>query len=61
MLLWLLSLLQAFEWKTQQHLALVMDRLALHKSRLESESLRRCAAPAIDMFTVFTEPVLLAM
>ena len=32
---------QAFEWKTQQHLALVMDRLALHKSRLEAEALRR--------------------
>lgn len=32
---------QAFEWKTQQHLSLVMDRLALHKSRLESDALRR--------------------
>eukprot|EP01034_Spumella_vulgaris_P034796 gene34796-42916_t len=31
---------EAFEWKTQQHLALVMDRLALHKSRLESDALR---------------------
>jgi len=32
---------EAFEWKTQQHLALVMDRLALHKSRLESDALRK--------------------
>lgn len=32
---------EAFEWKTQQHLALVMDRLALHKARLESDALRR--------------------
>eukprot|EP01038_Epipyxis_sp_PR26KG_P004770 gene4770-6692_t len=32
---------EAFEWKTQQHLALVMDRLALHRSRLESDALRR--------------------
>ena len=32
---------EAFEFKTQQHLALVMDRLALHKSRLESDALRR--------------------
>mmetsp|Transcript_15665 Transcript_15665/g.21440 ORF Transcript_15665/g.21440 Transcript_15665/m.21440 type:complete len:733 (+) Transcript_15665:63-2261(+) len=32
---------EAFEWKTQQHLALVMDRLALHKSRLETDALRR--------------------
>ena len=32
---------EAFDWKTQQHLALVMDRLALHKSRLETDALRR--------------------
>lgn len=32
---------EAFNWKSQQHMALVMDRLALHKARLESDSLRR--------------------
>lgn len=32
---------EAFEYKTQQQLAIVMDRLALHKSRLESDALRR--------------------
>eukprot|EP01035_Chromulina_nebulosa_P021883 gene21883-28329_t len=38
---------EAFEWKTQQHLALVMDRLALHKSRLEAEALRRQESSAL--------------
>ena len=38
---------EAFEWKTQQHLKLVMDRLALHKSRLESDSLRRQESNAL--------------
>eukprot|EP01039_Chlorochromonas_danica_P007258 gene7258-8027_t len=32
---------EAFQFKTQQQLAVVMDRLALHKSRLESDALRR--------------------
>jgi hypothetical protein len=32
---------EAFNWKSQQHMALVMDRLALHKARLETDSLRR--------------------
>ena len=32
---------EAFNWKSQQHMNLVMDRYALHKSRLESDSLRR--------------------
>ena len=32
---------EAFEWKSQQQLSLVMDRFALHKSRLESDALRR--------------------
>ena len=32
---------EAFNWKSEQHMNLVMDRLALHKSRLESDSLRR--------------------
>jgi len=32
---------ETFEWKSQQQLALVLDRLALHKSRLESDLLRR--------------------
>lgn len=32
---------EAFEWKTQQQLAVAMDRLAVHKSRLESDALRR--------------------
>ena len=32
---------EAFDWKTQQHMSLVMDRLELHKSRLESDALRR--------------------
>lgn len=32
---------EAFDYKTQQQLAIVMDRLALHKSRMESDSLRR--------------------
>jgi len=32
---------EAFNWKSQQHMHLVMDRLALHKARLESDSLRR--------------------
>lgn len=32
---------EAFDWKTQQHLSMVMDRMGLHKSRLEAESLRR--------------------
>lgn len=32
---------EAFQHKTQQQLAIVMDRLALHRSRLESDALRR--------------------
>ena len=32
---------EAFDWKTQQHLAVVMDRLAVHKSRMETDALRR--------------------
>lgn len=32
---------EAFQHKTQQQLALVMDRLALHRARLESDALRR--------------------
>jgi len=32
---------EAFEWKTQQQLAVAMDRLAVHKARLESDALRR--------------------
>ena len=32
---------EAFDWKTQQHMALVMDRMELHRSRLESDALRR--------------------
>ena len=32
---------EAFNWKSQQHMHLVMDRLALHKARMESDSLRR--------------------
>jgi len=32
---------EAFNWKSQQHMNLVMDRLALHKARLESDTLRR--------------------
>lgn len=32
---------EAFDWKTQQHMGLIMDRLDLHKSRLESDTLRR--------------------
>ena len=32
---------QAFEWKAKQNLALIMDRRSLHKSRLESDTLRR--------------------
>jgi hypothetical protein len=33
--------LKAFEWKAKQNVDLIMDRRSLHKSRLESESLRR--------------------
>lgn len=32
---------EAFEWKTRQHMSLVMDRLALQKSRMEFDALRR--------------------
>lgn len=32
---------EAFDWKTQQHMALVLDRMELHRSRLESDALRR--------------------
>ena len=32
---------EAFEWKTQQHLSMVLDRLELQKSRMESDSLRK--------------------
>jgi len=32
---------EAFEWKAKQNVALIMDRRALHKSRLESDTLRR--------------------
>jgi hypothetical protein len=32
---------EAFEWKTQQQLAVAMDRLSVHKARLESDALRR--------------------
>jgi hypothetical protein len=32
---------EAFDWKTKQHILLVMDRLALQKSRRETDSLRR--------------------
>lgn len=40
--LWLAKRQQeAFNWKSQQHMAIVMDRYSLHKSRLESDSLRR--------------------
>ena len=40
-LLKLSKFLQTFEWKSQQQLGLVLDRLSLHKSRLESDLLRR--------------------
>jgi hypothetical protein len=33
---------EAFEWKTQQHLTMVLDRLELQRSRMESDSLRKC-------------------
>ena len=32
---------EAFDWKTQKHMALVLDRMELHRSRLESDALRR--------------------
>ena len=32
---------QAFEWKAKQNVDLIMDRRSLHKSRMESEALRR--------------------
>lgn len=32
---------EMFDWKSQQQVDLVMNRLALHKSRLESNALRR--------------------
>eukprot|EP00605_Chrysophyceae_sp_TOSAG23-4_P001564 GSChrysophyteH1.ASY1.ANO1.1715.1 assembled CDS len=38
---------EAFNWKSQQHMALVMDRLALHKARLASDSLRRQESNAL--------------
>lgn len=38
---------EAFQHKYQQQLAVVMDRLALHKSRLESDSLRRQESEAM--------------
>ena len=38
---------EAFDYKTQQQLAIVMDRLALHKSRLESDTLRKQESEAM--------------
>lgn len=38
---------QAFEWKAKQQYALVMDRRALHLSRLESDALRRTESSSI--------------
>ena len=35
------SYIKAFDLKARQQLAVVMDRRSLHKSRLESEALRR--------------------
>lgn len=35
------SFSQAFEWKAKQNVDLIMDRRSLHKSRMESEALRR--------------------
>ena len=32
---------EAFHWKAQQQLSLVLDRMALHRSQLESDMLRR--------------------
>jgi hypothetical protein len=32
---------EAFEWKTQQHLTMVLDRLELQRSRMEADSLRK--------------------
>jgi hypothetical protein len=32
---------EAFDYKTQQQLAIVMDRLALHKARMENDTLRK--------------------
>lgn len=32
---------EAFDWKAQQQVTLLMDRIGLHKSRVESETLRR--------------------
>lgn len=32
---------EAFEWKAKQNVDLIMDRRSLHKSRMESETLRR--------------------
>ena len=32
---------EAFDWKSQQQLNMVFDRLAVHKSRLETDALRR--------------------
>lgn len=37
---------EAFEWKAQQQMEMVMDRLDLQKSRLESDSLRRLETSA---------------
>ncbi len=44
--IYMLNVLQAFEWKSRQHMALVMDRLALHKSRMETEGLRKLVVHA---------------
>lgn len=32
---------EAFDWKAQQQITLLMDRIGLHKSRVESEALRK--------------------
>jgi hypothetical protein len=34
-------LVKAFEWKAKQQMNVVLDRLALQKSRMESEGLRK--------------------
>jgi len=38
---------EAFDWKSQQQMSLVMDRLSLQKSRMESDTLRRQEANLI--------------